>query len=630
MSRTNQFKHLKIKLEAIQSATNNFSADNCIGHGGFGKVYKGELTHESGESMVAFKRLDPAFGQGNSEFWKEIMMLSYYRHENIVSLLGYCDDHGEKILVYEYASKKSLDSYLSNDDLTWVQRLKICVGASRGLAYLHTPADTKLRILHRDIKSSNILLDGNWNAKISDFGLAKFAPANSQFTFLISNPAGTPVYIDPEYQETGLLTKESDVYSFGVVLFEVLCGRLCFGEKNLRPLIGIVREYYLESKISDLVYSNIRDGINRSSLNLYVDLAYKCINRNPGERPLMTEIVSTLEKAFDIQVRGAYTRKDTVARGTGILHMKVIGTTDDGSIPFHDSNHYMVLNVHSGYPVENTRTNTLNVNEVNALWIQEFTVRMKPVRSQSLDLAIYKVSVMNTVYPIWLQQFTFILEQPPTDEKLHLEVINDSWTRLIPGKVKVREDTTVYESGILYMKVIGTTDDGSEPFDASNHYMVLSVAGDDPLENIRMTTLKVNEVNAVWNEEFALRDLMRSQFLELTINKVSVKNTHFPIRLQEFTFILEQPSTDENLHLEVVYNSRMGLIPGKGSFGCVDISLALLVLLTRNGPTSSTHLNEKGSTGFTITNEVLITVSISSKWSCNGGPNDDGKIVTNS
>ncbi|MFS7914290.1 putative protein kinase RLK-Pelle-DLSV family [Helianthus anomalus] len=127
--------------------------------------------------MVALKRLDPAFGQGNTEFWKEIMMLSFYKHENIISLLGYCDDHGEKIIVYEYASKKSLKAYLASNDLNWVQLLKICVGVARGLAYLHNPAEN-----HRDIKSSNILLDGNWSAKISDFGLSKFAPANNQFT----------------------------------------------------------------------------------------------------------------------------------------------------------------------------------------------------------------------------------------------------------------------------------------------------------------------------------------------------------------------------------------------------------------------------------------------------------------
>nr|XP_043625744.1 probable serine/threonine-protein kinase PBL28 [Erigeron canadensis] len=209
MAHERQFDHLKISLQSIKLTTNNFATENLIGQGGFGKVYKGVIDHSLGQdAKVALKRLDRVFGQGDPEFWKEIMLLSLYRHENIVSLLGYCDDSGEKILVYEYASNKSLDFYINNKELTWVQRLRICLGAARGLAYLHAPSDTQLRVLHRDIKSSNILLDDNWNAKISDFGLSKFAPANKDFTFLISNVVGTFGYCDPLYIETGLLTKE--------------------------------------------------------------------------------------------------------------------------------------------------------------------------------------------------------------------------------------------------------------------------------------------------------------------------------------------------------------------------------------------------------------------------------------
>lgn len=141
MAHIKQFDHLKIPLEAIKLATNDFADDNCIGKGGFGKVYKGQIDHSKGQqTMVALKRLDRVHGQGDPEFWKEIMMLSFYKHENIVCLLGYYDDWGEKILVYEFASKKSLDSYLNNDELTWVRRLNICIGAARGLEYLHTPA----------------------------------------------------------------------------------------------------------------------------------------------------------------------------------------------------------------------------------------------------------------------------------------------------------------------------------------------------------------------------------------------------------------------------------------------------------------------------------------------------------
>ncbi|KAL7614882.1 hypothetical protein Lser_V15G06506 [Lactuca serriola] len=233
MSVLEKFKHLEIQLEAIESATNKFSVDHLVGEGGFGKVYKGDLLLSKGHTTVAIKRLDRNMGQGDSEFWKEVIMLSIYKHPNIVSLLGYCDKNDEKILVYEFASNKSLDLHLNNKDLTWVPRLKICIGVARGLAYLHNPAGTKQRVLHRDIKSSNILLDENWNAKIADLGLSKFGPANQPYTFVISNNiAGTIGYCDPQYLGTGILTKESDVYSFGVVLFEVLCGRLCLGKND--------------------------------------------------------------------------------------------------------------------------------------------------------------------------------------------------------------------------------------------------------------------------------------------------------------------------------------------------------------------------------------------------------------
>ncbi|GKA44141.1 protein kinase, ATP binding site-containing protein, partial [Tanacetum coccineum] len=129
-----QFEHLKLTLEAIKSATKNLTDENCIGRGGFGKVYKGEIDN----TMVAL-RLDREFGQVDPEFWKEIMMLSVYKHENIVYLLGYCDDYGEKILMYEYLPKESLNRYLKSSELTWVRRLKICIGAARGLEYLHAP-----------------------------------------------------------------------------------------------------------------------------------------------------------------------------------------------------------------------------------------------------------------------------------------------------------------------------------------------------------------------------------------------------------------------------------------------------------------------------------------------------------
>ncbi|PWA56267.1 jacalin-like lectin domain-containing protein [Artemisia annua] len=225
MSEFLEQNQLKLPLDDIKSATNNFSSENNIGKGGFGLVYKGQLPPSG--TMVAVKRLDSKIsGQGQTEFLKEIFMLARYKHDNIVSLFGFSDEDGEKVLVYKHEDNGSLDNHLASTDLTWAQRLRICLGAARGLNYLHSSVGEGHRVIHRDIKSSNILLDADWEAKISDFGLSKEGIKNVQYTFVVTALCGTLGYVDPMYQETGILTKESDVYSFGIVLFEVLCGRL--------------------------------------------------------------------------------------------------------------------------------------------------------------------------------------------------------------------------------------------------------------------------------------------------------------------------------------------------------------------------------------------------------------------
>ncbi|GKD91528.1 receptor-like protein kinase HERK 1, partial [Tanacetum coccineum] len=244
-----------MQLQDIKSATDNFEENNVIGRGGFGKVYKGELLLSGVKIIVAIKRLDTELGQGAPEFWKEIMFLSRYKHENLVSLLGFCDESPESLLVYEYLPNKSFDRYLSGTELSWNQRLRICIGTAYGLQYLHEPNAGHQRVLHRDIKSSNILLDQNWKPKISDFGLSRIGPANQQFTFLFSNAVGTMGYFDPLYYETGFLTKESDVYSFGVVLFEVLCGRLCVENYDdiRRFLAKLAQKCYEEKKLDTII-----------------------------------------------------------------------------------------------------------------------------------------------------------------------------------------------------------------------------------------------------------------------------------------------------------------------------------------------------------------------------------------
>nr|GEV45403.1 protein kinase-like domain, phloem protein 2-like protein [Tanacetum cinerariifolium] len=217
-------EHLKVPLNDIIHATNNFDETCCIGSGGFGKVYKADLEHFDSSksssieglnkcdlprkrSMVAIKRIQNH--EGEQGFISEIETLTTCKHDNIISLLGFCSEgNGAMILVYEHASKGSLDDYLGSSDkmtnLNWVQRLKICLDIAHGLNYIHTNTDQdKQKIIHRDIKSANILLDDNWKAKIADFGLSKFHPADQDAsTFKASTIAGTNTYLDPEYEKT--------------------------------------------------------------------------------------------------------------------------------------------------------------------------------------------------------------------------------------------------------------------------------------------------------------------------------------------------------------------------------------------------------------------------------------------
>ncbi|KAI7752513.1 hypothetical protein M8C21_015864 [Ambrosia artemisiifolia] len=278
-----EFEHLKIRLQDIKSATNNFDETKLIGSDGFGPVYKGNLSHSKGRSMVAVKRLDRKFGlgQGDSEFWKEILPLSRYNHENFISLLGFCIEDDEMILVHEYAANGSLDHYLNSTNLTWTERLKICVGVARGLSYLHDVNFTQDIVFHRDIKSSNILFDADWNAKVSISGLSKGTLAASQKR----------------------LARESDIYSLGVILFEILCGRLAFEHSDglSQVIVPTWKESYKQNKLQEIILEDLKPQINRKSLETFSYIAYKCVQESYQERPNMRQIVKSLESALEFQ-----------------------------------------------------------------------------------------------------------------------------------------------------------------------------------------------------------------------------------------------------------------------------------------------------------------------------------------
>ncbi|GJS64465.1 protein kinase, ATP binding site-containing protein [Tanacetum coccineum] len=305
-----KLEDFRIPLMDINSAIGVKGPETKIGDGGFGVVYKGQPLEHWQNRIVAIKCLHPESYQGEYEFRNELNMIYSFSHENIIPFIGYCDEGNEKIIVYEYASEGSLDCHLKDKknrhDLTWELRLKICLGAARGLDYLHSGLGENNRVIHRDVKSANILLDHNFVAKVCDFGLSKYGPTNQPQTQVYTNAAGTNFYMDPIYHESGVLRKESDVYSFGVVMFELLSGMLAhhqrrIGDDKRKPLINLVRRYY-DYRPDLLVDPLIKDEIDNRSFNAFREVAFQCISYNSKERPTMEAIADRVEEALELQV----------------------------------------------------------------------------------------------------------------------------------------------------------------------------------------------------------------------------------------------------------------------------------------------------------------------------------------
>ncbi|KAL1824441.1 hypothetical protein ACET3Z_011219 [Daucus carota] len=301
-------------IQEIRLATRNFDDDLFLGRGGFGRVYKG-LLDDVAMSTVAVKRLNSKSRQGAKEFWTEIEMLSNFRHCHLVSLIGYCSEEQEMILVYEYMPhgtlsehlyKNSRNGHVVSQPLSWERRLKICIGAARGLDYLHTGTGLQQRVIHRDVKSSNILLDEYWEAKVSDFGLSKIGPANQSSSHVSTHVKGTPGYMDPEYFLTHRLTRKSDVYSFGVVLFEVLCGRCALDMKideDQQSLARYAHRCIQEGTTYQMIDSTIRGQISKDCLKVFLDIGDQCLNYQQRKRPTMADVVAKLELAMELQKR---------------------------------------------------------------------------------------------------------------------------------------------------------------------------------------------------------------------------------------------------------------------------------------------------------------------------------------
>ncbi|KAK1413015.1 hypothetical protein QVD17_34705 [Tagetes erecta] len=293
----------KISLEDIKQATQNFHNNNCIGGGGFGRVYKVNLQDGDGFKTVVAKRLDTRLGQGEQQFLTELQILLEYKHENIIGLVGYCDEKNEKVIVYEYASRGSLDMYLSDTSLTWVKRLNICIDVASALDFLHGGVGKQAKVIHRDIKTANILLDHDWKAKLADYGLSLISPLIQKLDYVIDKACGTQGYLDPLYQKSGFLTMESDIYSFGIVLFEILCGRSTFEIQNLKGhyLPDFIKNYFEEGKHDEVVFEQIREHIEPNSLTTFQDIAYQCLHHEIEKRPTARKVLAHLKKALEFQ-----------------------------------------------------------------------------------------------------------------------------------------------------------------------------------------------------------------------------------------------------------------------------------------------------------------------------------------
>ncbi|XP_065623030.1 G-type lectin S-receptor-like serine/threonine-protein kinase At4g03230 isoform X2 [Quercus suber] len=283
-------------LESIRVATGNFSDENKLGQGGYGPVYKGKLP--SGQE-IAVKRLSRVSGQGLKEFKNEVLLIAKLQHRNLVKLHGYCIEGSEKILLYEYMPNKSLDFFIFDQkqsmSLEWEMRFNIILGIARGVLYLHQ--DSRLRIIHRDLKTSNILLDHKMNPKISDFGLARIV-GDRQTEAITSKVAGTYGYISPEYAIDGIFSIKSDVFSFGVVLLEIISGKRNTGfykSEQAMSLLGYAWGLWTDNMLLDLMDETLQDTCIADQFVKCLNIGLLCVQSNPSDRPTMSIVIQMLD-----------------------------------------------------------------------------------------------------------------------------------------------------------------------------------------------------------------------------------------------------------------------------------------------------------------------------------------------
>ncbi|KAI3704293.1 hypothetical protein L1987_74509 [Smallanthus sonchifolius] len=301
-------------FDGLKIATRNFSDDMVLGEGAFGKVFKGWLEHDTyvpskpGSGIpVAVKKLDIDGYQGFEEWQTEVKLLSGLSHPNLSKLLGYCSEDKELLLVYEFMQKGNLANHILTqrygETLPWSMRVKVMVGTAKGIAYLHSREN---QIIIRDLKTSNILLDQDFNAKIADLGLARHGPINGE-THLITRVMGTYGYAAPEYVATGYLNGKNDIYAFGVVLLETLTGLRVFDKtrpKNEQDLVQWARPMLpKKKKLLTIVDPLLGDDYPPEAIYQYAKLILKCTQTEPKDRPSIEQLLRQLERISCIKTK---------------------------------------------------------------------------------------------------------------------------------------------------------------------------------------------------------------------------------------------------------------------------------------------------------------------------------------
>ncbi|KAJ4977040.1 hypothetical protein NE237_002146 [Protea cynaroides] len=286
---------LQFDFSMVLAATNNFADVNKIGEGGFGSVYVGKLLNGQ---EIAVKRLSKNSGQGAAEFKNEVMLVAKLQHRNLVRLLGFCLEGEEKILIYEFEPNKSLDYFLFDPKksllLDWPVRYNIIGGIARGLLYLHE--DSRLRIIHRDLKASNILLDGDMNPKISDFGLARSFDVD-QNQASTDRIVGTYGYMSPEYAMRGEFSIKSDVFSFGVLVLEIVSGKKnssFYRADYVDNLMSYAWRHWNKGTTYELIDAILKENCSRSEMMRCIHIGLLCVQEDVANRPTMANIVLML------------------------------------------------------------------------------------------------------------------------------------------------------------------------------------------------------------------------------------------------------------------------------------------------------------------------------------------------